>query len=60
MSKSAASSANTFKRVLSNLAAIIAVTTIFGVKALEIERHSASADKQEPGVVAQASLKTGR
>jgi hypothetical protein len=53
-----ASPAPAVKRLLSSLAAIIAVTTIFGVKAYEIEQRTLAAQASEASKLAQARLET--
>lgn len=59
MRVSVAFRAPAIKRFLSSLAAIIAVTTIFGVKAYEIEQEAIAAKAAEANKIAQARLETG-
>lgn len=59
MSSLVAFRAPAIKRFLSSLAAIIAVTTIFGVKAYEIEQRSHAAQTGDTDKIAQARLEAG-
>ena len=47
-----------FKRLLTSLAAILAVSAIFGVKASEWE-HRAAAKEAEPATIATAQVRSG-